>query len=174
MEFATAIQLIEKAIVKSSEPQHWADLGAGRGLFTRALAPLLPPQSSILAVDKSEIALNSIDVNFNGISIQKETADFTTFTFKKNYDGILLANSLHYVREAVGFLINLKNNLNTSGRLVLIEYDRSEPNAWVPYPIPFKKLRSMGIQAGFTSVTSLHAVPSAYDRVMIYSAVLVK
>src|SRR5689334_20911542 len=41
----------------------WADLGAGEGNFTRALADLLGPEAQIIAVDKDRGAMRSITGN---------------------------------------------------------------------------------------------------------------
>jgi precorrin-6B methylase 2 len=42
----------------------WADLGAGEGAFTLALADLLGPGAHITAIDKDERALKSIKDRF--------------------------------------------------------------------------------------------------------------
>lgn len=172
MELKTAIGLIKKAVIVSDSSQMWADLGAGNGLFTQALANLLPSKSSILAVDKNESALRSITSNNSEVTIQWKTGDFTTIDIGENFDGILLANALHYVQHAPAFLTKLKSALAPSGRLVIVEYERRESNPWVPYPIPFEKLKIVGLEAGFKSITKLDEVPSVYDSAIIYSAVL--
>ncbi len=53
MELSTAINLIDTTHLTTQTAQRWADLGAGSGLFTRALASYLQPGSSILAVDEA-------------------------------------------------------------------------------------------------------------------------
>ena len=52
MQLSEAIELIQKINIPGNKPQVWADLGCGDGLFTRALATLLPEGSIIHAVDK--------------------------------------------------------------------------------------------------------------------------
>jgi ubiquinone/menaquinone biosynthesis C-methylase UbiE len=172
MELETAIRLIKKAISALDSPQRWADLGAGTGLFTQALATQLPPKSSILAVDKNGVALQSIILKNANVSLQLQSGDFTTVNLANGYDGFLLANALHYVQNATAFLIKLKSVMSSSGRLVIVEYDRSEPNPWVPYPLPLEKLKQVGQAAGFTCLSKLEEVPSIYESVSIYSAVL--
>jgi ubiquinone/menaquinone biosynthesis C-methylase UbiE len=46
-----AIALIDHPILRAAPPTHWADLGCGSGTFTLALATLLPPGSTIEAID---------------------------------------------------------------------------------------------------------------------------
>jgi ubiquinone/menaquinone biosynthesis C-methylase UbiE len=171
MTLETAVSLIEKAIVQTHIPQRWMDLGAGTGLFTSALASRLPLQSSILAIDKEEKALKSIRVK-TGISLQFKVQDFTTLESSQRYDGILMANALHYVPDAAVFLSKLKTILAPDGQLIVVEYERRDANVWVPYPIDFKTLESIGSAAGFSSTSKLAEVPSIYDAASIYSAVL--
>jgi ubiquinone/menaquinone biosynthesis C-methylase UbiE len=171
MQLETAVSLIEKAIVRTNRPQHWMDLGAGTGLFTSALASLLPSQSSILAIDRDEDTLKSIKVK-TGISLQLKVQDFTTIQSSQQYDGILMANALHYVQYAPVFLSKLKAMLAISGQLVIVEYERRNANAWVPYPIDFKTLELLGSSVGFGTISKLAEVPSVYDAASIYSAVL--
>src|SRR4051812_14148797 len=98
MELQTAIQLIEKGI-NSGSIQTWIDLGAGKGLFTNALSQLLPKGSKIIAVDKTKSKIEVAD----GIDLVTKTGDFVTMQLEK-VDGILMANSLHYVKEQQEFL----------------------------------------------------------------------
>jgi ubiquinone/menaquinone biosynthesis C-methylase UbiE len=171
MQLETAIGLIEKAVPQTEQPQHWADLGAGRGLFTQALASLLPPQSSIVVIDKDERALKSIKVK-SGILLRIQVQDFTEISTTSKFDGVLMANALHYVQDADGFLSKLKSILNPAGQIVIIEYERRQPNPWVPYPINFERLIALGQKACFQSIIKLREVPSVYDSAVIYSAVL--
>lgn len=168
MKLETAVSLIEKAVAHSEKPQHWMDLGAGTGLFTTALSSLLPLESSILAIDKDEKALKAIKVS-TGITLRVQVLDFTAIASSEKFDGILMANALHYVSDSLAFLKHLRS---ISRRLIIVEYERTTPNRWVPYPTDFEKLRSLGRDAGFSSVVQLKEVPSVYDSVSIYSAVL--
>jgi len=172
MELSTAIRLIEGGISKSGAPQRWADLGAGDGLFTRALASVLPANSSVLAIDQNAVSLKSIAWDFKSVSLRTHNGDFTLVNWGDHLDGILMANSLHYVRDQVNFLSELKNKLAVPGRVLIVEYDRRQANAWVPYPISFKKLKELGEQSGFTSINKLEEVPSVYDGATIYAAIL--
>jgi ubiquinone/menaquinone biosynthesis C-methylase UbiE len=174
MEASTAIRLISKGISKSTEPQQWCDLGAGNGLFTRALSSLLPINSSILAVDKNETSLKSIQFNTIDVSLSIRADNFTSIELGENYDGILMANALHYVSDQHNFLKELKTKLKLSGRLLIVEYERRQANQWVPYPIAFGKLKELGEKSGFSSVEKLEESPSMYDHATIYSALLIR
>jgi len=171
VNLSVAIHLIRQAIPSHTEPQRWADLGAGSGMFTKALGSLLLPSSQIIAVDQSSAPLKSIEWGYKSVGLQSIVGNFSDLNFGENFDGILMANSLHYVPDALGFIDELKTKLLPSGRLVVVEYERRHANAWVPYPINFKTLREIGEKAGF-SVSKFHEVPSAYDSATIYSAAL--
>jgi 2-polyprenyl-3-methyl-5-hydroxy-6-metoxy-1,4-benzoquinol methylase len=172
MEFETAVKLIRKGVASSESPQHWVDLGAGEGLFTRALGSLLVLNSSILAIDSNHSSLQSIRWDNRQVTLELLVSDFTKLTLHQKYDGIMMAHALHYVKDPKTFLINLKTHLSPAGRLIIVEYERRKANSWVPYPIDFENLKVIGEQAGFSSVTRLEETPSLYDSVTIYSALL--
>src|ERR1043166_74009 len=115
MEFSTAIRLIENGISKSPEPQRWADLGAGNGLFTRALATQLPFQSSIVAVDQNASSLKSLLWDNKSVSLTMQVGNFTSISWGEDFDGILIANALHYVEDQLTFLMNLRRRLSPAG-----------------------------------------------------------
>ena len=98
MKIQEAIALIELGIPLEDKPQHWADLGCGNGTSTYALAHPVSPGSSIIAVDRLPQKLNR--TAGNNVSIQFQLADMSleSLTLPK-LDGILMANSLHYIQE---------------------------------------------------------------------------
>lgn len=174
MEISTAIRLIEKGVPGSLEPQRWADLGAGDGLFTSALVSILPKGSSVVAVDKNMSSLKSIQIASGHTGVTVHLGDFTTLTWGRNFDGILMANALHFVQEQTDFLMKLRSTLSHSGQLLIVEYERREANRWVPYPISLGKLKETGATAGFSSVEKLDESRSIFDHAIIYSACLLQ
>src|SRR5215831_11105971 len=81
----------------------WADLGSGSGAFTLALADLIGPSGKIYSIDKDKRALkeqeNAISYNFPSANVEYKVADFTRPLDLPELDGIVMANSLHYVRH---------------------------------------------------------------------------
>jgi ubiquinone/menaquinone biosynthesis C-methylase UbiE len=121
---------------KNPLSQLWLDLGCGTGLFTLALARNLPPGSKIIAIDKDEKALRKIPATVNDVVIQTLAADFVYDALDvKEVDGILIANSLHYVKEKETLLKKLISSMKTNGVFLIVEYDRRAGNQWVPYPL---------------------------------------
>src|SRR5687767_8114989 len=122
MELSVAVKLIEKGVRQSDYPQLWVDLGSGVGLFTRALLSLLPPLSSIYAVDKDHRPLSALRAHGQS-QITTHVLDFEKANLPfSNLDGLLIANALHFVRDKQAFLHKVKNLLKPDGVLLLVEY----------------------------------------------------
>jgi trans-aconitate methyltransferase len=171
MELKTAIKLIEKGIPAAHETAVWVDLGAGKGLFTKALASLLLPKIKIIAVDRDRSALHSIELP-NTVSLETVVGDYTALeNLPQQINGVLMTNSLHYISNHSEFLKKLKSKLTSDGRIILVEYDLSASNQWVPFPISKKKLKDICKEAGLLP-EFLGETTSIYQSANIYSAVL--
>ena len=143
----------------------WADLGAGEGAFTRALADLLGPEASIVAVDRDASALRGL-----GGNIETRVADFTRPLDLHDLDGVLMANSLHFVRDKQPVLESVRRMITPGGRLIVVEYGADRGNTWVPYPFVYARWEKIAAQAGFRKTRLLKTVPSRWLGSM-YSAV---
>jgi ubiquinone/menaquinone biosynthesis C-methylase UbiE len=167
MELQAATQLIEQGVLKN-RIQTWADLGAGKGLFTCALSQLLLAGSSITAIDKDQSALSKVSVD-SKVSLHTNVLDLASENLElRNLDGILMANSLHYIKDQKAFLNSLRLNLKPTGRLIIVEYNMDRSNAWVPYPISFNTLEALG----FRDMKKIGEQSSSYNKEGIYSAVI--
>jgi len=156
------------------EPGTWADLGAGEGAFTLALAELLPAGSMIHAIDRDPRALAELGRRYvkRGFrhDLHTKQADFTRDLGIGHLDGIVMANSLHFVRDKTDVLARVRGMLRPGGRLLLVEYDTDRGNTWVPYPVSFDTWRALAPQNGFAEPRLLATHPSRFLR-RIYSAV---
>jgi trans-aconitate methyltransferase len=171
MEFKHALQLINHPMLTGDAPMVWADLGAGAGLFTNALASKLAAGSKIYAVDKKPKLLNTEKQSKVEIEIVK--ADFVSEKMNiGKVDGILMANALHFVAEKMEFLSGLQSLFRNGGYFLIIEYDMSWSNPWVPYPIPFKSLHQLFSTLGYQLIDKIHEHPSKYHQANIYSALI--
>lgn len=174
MELTSAIDLIIKGVNQQGPPQTWADLGAGSGLFSRALSALLPEKSIIHAVDKNYKA---------GQKIQSEKASTQIVLTKKDFiasspdipglDGLLMANSLHFVEDKLTFLQQIKSILKPHGRIIIVEYDTDEPNRWVPWPVSCKNLQQFLTKHGIGILQKLAEQSSVYQTGGIYSGLII-
>jgi SAM-dependent methyltransferase len=154
-------------------PGVWADLGSGTGAFTIALAELLGGHGRILSVDRDRRALEeqelTLRARFPEVELEPVVGDFTTLADISGLAGIVMANSLHFQRDAAGVLRKLKAWLRPGARLVVVEYDIELPNPWVPHPVPFRRFAAMVKAAGFSAARLLESRPSRYHR-RVYSA----
>jgi SAM-dependent methyltransferase len=175
MDVNDAVALIRDAVGNGSGV--WADLGAGAGTFTRALARILDVGSTIYAVDDDVNAVAAL----RGLAATSSTriipvrADFTrAFEFPgldaNLLDGILLANSLHFVPNGERVLMQLAERVRVGGRVILVEYDRRAPSRWVPYPIHASHWPRLAASAGLTAAAVIATRPSAYAG-MLYAGV---
>lgn len=173
MELSVAKNLIEKGIDRKLSNQVWADLGAGDGLFTKALAELLISGSKIISIDRDEQALRNISVKASGIELQTLTADINALPTLPVFDGIIIANALHYINNQTQLLLKLKSDhLKKSGVLILVEYNLEKSNPWVPYPISKNRLSSFANESGFELEILPSSVKSKLNSSEIYSALL--
>jgi ubiquinone/menaquinone biosynthesis C-methylase UbiE len=145
----------------------WADLGSGAGAFTLALRELAP-DALIHAVDKDASALERLRERADG-NLRLLRADFTRPLELANLDGIVMANSLHFVRDKLPVLALIRSYLKARGRLILVEYDADHGNPWVPFPISYESWTRIASDAGFVETRFLHRVPSRHLGA-IYSA----
>ena len=172
MKLDEAIKLISGIEGINKPNQQWADLGCGEGLFTRALANLLGKDSIIHAVDINLRSLSSFPDLENHVTIKKHKSDFINQEAPFNgIDGVLMANSFHFVKNKSIFISKLKIQLKPAHVLLLVEYDTDVSNSWVPYPISFKSLEKFFRENGYNSILKLHETPSLYNRANIYSVV---
>ena len=152
----------------------WADLGSGRGAFTLALADLIGATGHIYSVDKDRGALReqerAMRSRFSGTTVHYLTADFTQLLDLPPLDGIVMANSLHYVRKKDPVLQLVRSYLKPGGRLLIVEYNADRVNMWVPYPFSYPTWEVLARQNGFSDTQLLATVPSRFFG-EIYSAV---
>ena len=173
MELSQAIELLSTDQLMPVQSAQWADLGSGNGIFTIALANLLKSGSTIYAVDKDAKALDQIPVTENGVKIEKYKADFVKQELNlMNIDGILMANSLHYAEDKVSFIKKAKNWLKPGGSFLVVEYDTSKSNRWVPWPLDFSSLEKLFRSSGFSLISKIAERPSVFGRAKLYSAII--
>ncbi len=172
MQLQQAIDLIRNKKNNVETKSVWADLGCGSGLFTHALASLLKDESTIYAVDKNLSSFNK-NPSLKNVLIKPVELDFekTPLPFN-NLDGIVMANSLHYVKDKKSFLEKIKMHLNEKGCFIVVEYNMEISNHWVPYPINFLSLKKLFHDVGFSFVEKISERPSAFNRGKLYSALI--
>ena len=151
----------------------WADLGSGTGAFTLALAELLGPTGRIYSVDKDSGALRQQEQAMRQFSpamnVTYTSADFTCPLDLPQLDGIVMANSLHFVRKKDDVLQRVASYLRPDGRLLIVEYNADRGNMWVPYPFSYETWEVLAKKNGFVGTRLLERRPSRFLNEM-YSA----
>jgi ubiquinone/menaquinone biosynthesis C-methylase UbiE len=146
----------------------WADLGAGGGAFTLALAELLGPDAAIVAVDRNGRALRRLEqamaARFPAVSLRCVAGDFTRPLGLPPLDGAVMANALHFVArgEQEAALRRVRGLLRPGGRLIVVEYNTDRGNLWVPHPLTFAAWERLAARAGFAETALLATRPSSF------------
>jgi ubiquinone/menaquinone biosynthesis C-methylase UbiE len=165
------VRLLRKGV--PAEGGVWADLGAGAGAFTLALAELLGASGQIIAIDKDQASLSLLEQSmramFPASNVRYVRDDFTRPLTLPQLDGIVMANSLHYVRDKDALLKRIHGYLRPRGRLLLVEYNADRGNPWVPYPLSYQTWEGIASRNGYSETHLLEREPSRFLREM-YSA----
>ncbi len=171
MDAREAERLIAAAVPK--RPGTWADFGAGDGTFTRALAAWLGAGARLYAVDRDALAVDALRrwAKKSGADVTVVRADLArSFELpgaeSGTLDGLLLANTLHFLRDGANALARLAAWLRPGGHAVLIEYDHRPASRWVPYPIHAADLPALFEAAGLTAPEVVARTASAFGGEM--------
>lgn len=166
------VYLLEKGVAAPGGT--WADFGSGSGAFTLALADLLGTEGIIYSIDRDGRALRQqageLSRRFPAITLHTREADFTRPLDLPPLDGIVMANSLHFIREKRPLLQQLRRYLKPDGRFLLVEYDTDRGNPWVPHPLSYATWEKLARESGFQQTELLATVPSRFLG-RIFSAV---
>jgi SAM-dependent methyltransferase len=164
MNHADALALLSAAI-PSAAGETWADLGAGSGTFTRALAALLGPTGRVYAIDadpRAVATLARLPSDAASAPVVAMQGDVAKPLGLPPLDGVVLANVLHFVANPADALAGIAAQLRPGGRLVLIEYENRAPSRWVPYPVAFTRFQALAAEASLSPPQIVATRPSTY------------
>jgi ubiquinone/menaquinone biosynthesis C-methylase UbiE len=174
MDHHDHVGLIRAGLEPGASGGRWLELGAGEGAFTLALADLLGPDVAIVALDRDASALRRLAEElarrFPARDLTTSTADFRDPLPAGPYDGVLAANSLHFVADPVEVLRRVRAVLRPGGRLIVVEYDADRGNPWVPHPFSSRRFPDLAASAGLVDPRIVGSVPSRFLGA-IYAAV---
>jgi SAM-dependent methyltransferase len=165
VDHADHVALLRPAVTPGGT---WADIGAGEGAFTLALADLLGPGGRIVAVDRDARALRdneaAVRSAFPQVALETLVADLTGPLVLPPLDGIVAANSLHFVARdrQVAAVAGLAGHLVPGGRFVVVEYDADRGNPWVPNPFSAASWERLATAAGLIDTRRIGRVPSRF------------
>jgi ubiquinone/menaquinone biosynthesis C-methylase UbiE len=166
MDHADHVALLRPGI--GSTGGTWADLGAGTGAFTLALAELLGPGTRLHAVDRDAAALREaagqVERRFPGVELTTHVTDFgRPLPFPPaSLDGLVMANSLHFVRDKEPVLRGAISAIRPGGRFLVVEYGSDRGNPWVPWPLSFANWERLAASVGLLGTRPIGQVPSRF------------
>ena len=170
MDASEAAGLVASTVASG---ETWADLGAGSGTFTAALARLVGREGRVYAVEREPRALGALGAlaqrqSRDDAPISVVHADFTQRLDLPLLDGVLLANSLHFVAEdeQSPLLRRLAAFLSAQGALVIVEYDNRPRSPWVPFPVSLARLGDLAREAAFATPMVVGRRASDYGGTM--------
>jgi len=164
MEHEDHVALIRAGVEGAGS--RWLELGAGTGEFTLALADVLAADGDIVALDLDAGALRQLEGRlarrFPSTRVRTVVGDLRARLPEGPFDGVLAANSLHFVADVAPVLRAIRAALQPHGRLVVVEYDADRGNPWVPHPFSARRWPVLARDSGFDEPTLIHRVPSRF------------
>ena len=166
MDHHDHVELLRAAVERPGGT--WADIGAGGGAFTLALADLVGPGGAVIAVDRDAGSLRdnarAVSSRFPGVTHTTLVADLTGPLALPPLDGLVAANSLHYVPadRQVDVVRRLAAHLKPGAPFVVVEYDADRGNPWVPHPFSSTTWSTMAVDAGLEPPRVIGRVPSRF------------
>lgn len=147
--------------------RRWLELGAGRGAFTLALADLLGPGADIVAIDRDRgdlaVLASTMSRRFPEADLTTVVGDFSRpLPVEAGFDGLLAANSLHFVRDPGAVIDSARPLLRPGARIVVVEYDSDSGNPWVPYPFSYATWQEIAARTGLLDTRLVGRVPSRF------------
>jgi len=155
--------------------RRWLELGAGRGAFTLALADLLGPAADIVAIDRDRgdlaVLASTMSRRFPEADLTTVVGDFSRpLPVEAGFDGLLAANSLHFVRDPGAVIDSARPLLRPGARIVVVEYDSDSGNPWVPYPFSYATWQEIAARTGLLDTRLVGRVPSRFLGAIYASA----
>lgn len=176
---ASKARLLLRPAIRAGMGGRWADIGCGDGIFTRLLLEWLTPDSTVVAVDQDGGALHRLVQDLPAAqraAVQTVQTDFTqplALPDSTPFDGMVLANSLHFVRQKLPVLTHLIRLLRPGGTAIIIEYNAARGNWAVPHPFRDETCLQLMADAGLQGAHIVNREPSSFLG-EIYTACAVK
>ena len=109
-----------------------ADIGAGSGLFTRAIAKIVAPTGTVFAVDIQQDLLDYINRRDEQEQIQNVKTVLGEFDDpslpSRDIDLALINDVLHHIENRAAYLKTLGTYMKQSGRIAIIEMNKDDPD----------------------------------------------
>ncbi|MEZ4675025.1 MAG: methyltransferase domain-containing protein [Caldilineaceae bacterium] len=160
-------RLLLRPVIRAGMGGCWADIGCGDGVFTRLLLEWLAAESSVVAVDQDGGTLQRLTAQLSQPqrarvqTVQSDFANPDVVSTLGPFDGMLFANSLHFVRDKLAVLQQWVPQLRSQGMVIIIEYNANRGNWAVPHPLRDEACLEVMHAAG------LHSTPHRSPRTFL-------
>lgn len=158
-----------------------ADIGAGSGYFTIPVARAVAPTGVVQALDIAPEMLEYLEFRvkaqkIENVRLRKVQSDDPLLE-PASVDTILMIDTIHYVKDRVGYARKLRPGLAPGGRLVIIDYipKPMSERPWGPSPeqqISRQQMDADMLAAGFKVERAYDFLPEQYF--VVYSAAVSK
>lgn len=112
--------------------QRVCDFGCGNGYYTLQLAQQVGPRGKVLAVDIQQEMLTLLQQRANPRGLNNIDPVLATLTDPKlprgNLDLVLMVDVYHELSQPEAILTSVHASLNSTGRLVLVEFREEDPD----------------------------------------------
>ncbi len=144
----------------------WVEFGAGYGTYILALHQI-NRNVMIVALEldlKRLYFLNELIETQNLNNVQLLRSDFFNPSLRAmTFDGVLLANVLHFSPNPYELINEARHILKNKGSILIVEYSVTAPLPWVPYPLPKQKIVKLLKAAPFQDINLLAEDNRAYS-----------
>ncbi|NLG64596.1 MAG: class I SAM-dependent methyltransferase, partial [Actinobacteria bacterium] len=112
----------------------------------------------------------------SGANVVPMAGDFTEPLTLPELDGVVMANSLHFVAgdEQARVLARIVGYLRPGGSFVIVEYDQRRGSRWVPYPVPWERFEALAGEVGLVSAREIGRRRSRFGPTEMYAAAAAK
>jgi len=138
--------------LKISPGQKVADLGSGSGLFTRPISSKVGEKGMVFAIDIDPELLKHIEKTAENHNIRTVLAAEDDPKIPERVDLIVIIDTLHHIRNREAYLKKLRNYLQPSGRIAIIDFNKDWPADHAQMKYTLEELEGWMKASGFNRV----------------------
>ncbi len=144
----------------------FADIGCGPGFFVFPASEIVGKTGKVYALDTQQEMLNELKKRKPSENVAALKSEETKLPVDdKTVDIAIMVFVLHEVHHPVDFLKEVKRILKTSGRLIVIDWEKKVEEKGPPFEerIPKKKAKEIFQQAGLKKIGASSLNSSHYE-----------